>query len=959
MQMPYLSEFEQVFHEWLVTSPPIRQSRFLLEHPELLSEEGETLLRQRIAKSAGDRETEKWLQDKLDILQDAQTRENTGAGILDAYVNVLGGFILEMPFPLEAVIRKITEGRSSKTTSSRLALLRFAIPLARSLSKVAPETLAELLIEFGSALDQDQSTPDEQMLQAYEVAKKFLPLDGNRLYASRILASLAEEFAPLEKDPANARSHQIERTIAALEEALLTYTFKRYPRKWAAIQVHLGPAYLRRTFGDKADNIEQAIACLEAGLASEVDLLRRAAIHYMIANAYQMRINGSKIENLQRSTTHYKANSQAFNRNDFPAAYFNAQLNIGVNEANCGNWAAAHEAYEAAYSVESAFLKQARDINERDRVYKMGHDSAVHHGYALIRLGKLDEAAVVIERGRARDLSAALQITAAEPWSLSGAERYSDFSKEAIDPAAILRASEYCGSAHALVYLVATPWGGVALASLSANPDLGRDACFAKLDLPDLTSDFMRDLDETVLEEALNMFEEREGVIGGFAWAQEGNGFIRISVEWPGVTFEERALALHHACQSVNMMGTLDAAAQEVLEIPLLKSLVSVPLDKLSDMDKNLLAGTLNHSFLRRELQRCSRELARVAMIPLVGWLIEKKVVSLSLIPCDEISAFPLTAIPLVDGRTVSETIPTSILPNARVLLLRASPDVISKRNGFFAVGDPRPTHQELRWSEAEVLTLARLAEEVKIPSEAHVHFEATRTRLIEAFSYAYVVDASCHGQLRLPDFLQTSLMLAENEELTLEDLLALKIDLRGLRLFMLSACQTAIFDRRGARDEVRSLATSLIQAGVAAVLGTLWAVDDRATYLLITRFAQEWFPHMNSEPPARALARAQQWIRTVTNGVLQKWQAVIPKPTVEACHIAGSASPQDIKSMLDKQGLFPFKKGDLVTVRGRGKRYLWTEAEHLVQTTALRKAPDVCPYADPYFWAGFQIIGW
>ncbi len=76
--------------------------------------------------------------------------------------------------------------------------------------------------------------------------------------------------------------------------------------------------------------------------------------------------------------------------------------------------------------------------------------------------------------------------------------------------------------------------------------------------------------------------------------------------------------------------------------------------------------------------------------------------------------------------------------------------------------------------------------------------------------------------------------------------------------------------------------------------------------------FAQEWFPKMNSEPPATALARAQHWLRTVTNRELQQW------------------------------------------------RYGLNDAEEMVRVGAGQQGdPDAFPYADPVYWAGFQITGW
>lgn len=89
------------------------------------------------------------------------------------------------------------------------------------------------------------------------------------------------------------------------------------------------------------------------------------------------------------------------------------------------------------------------------------------------------------------------------------------------------------------------------------------------------------------------------------------------------------------------------------------------------------------------------------------------------------------------------------------------------------------------------------------------------------------------------------------------------------------------------------------------------------ATCFLIGRFAQEWLPSMHREPPAAALARAQYWIRTATKRKLREWLAT---------------------SRFSKNA---------------AKRYRRQE------TGTLGNDDEVCPYADPYYWAGFQIIGW
>jgi CHAT domain-containing protein len=182
---------------------------------------------------------------------------------------------------------------------------------------------------------------------------------------------------------------------------------------------------------------------------------------------------------------------------------------------------------------------------------------------------------------------------------------------------------------------------------------------------------------------------------------------------------------------------------------------------------------------------------------------------------------------------------------------------------------------------------------------------------------------------------LASRLLLANNESLTLGDMLSGAADLRGLRLLILSACQTAILDLRGARDEVRSLAAGMLQAGAQAVVGALWPVDDKATYLLMVRFFQEWLPTVASEPPGAALARAQRWLRTVTNRELRQWEA------------------RSTATMV------PGADGDTVTVRGGGTRFGAAEAQERLIASAAFQADDACPYADPIFWSAFTITGW
>jgi CHAT domain-containing protein len=466
-------------------------------------------------------------------------------------------------------------------------------------------------------------------------------------------------------------------------------------------------------------------------------------------------------------------------------------------------------------------------------------------------------------------------------------------------------------------------------------------------------------------------------IIGGFIHAQLGNGlsllsdrewlaaheepregFAVLTQGWEDETFRQRALSLYEHCKVSNQTSSLNKAAQAILNNPALAPLVDQPLRHLKDEEKNILANTLDHYFLSQELQVSLDRLSTYALSPLLTWLHEQGTTSLTLIPCGWLTALPLAAVSLDDGRTFGETIPTSSAPSARSLLQnQETPE--TNRSGVYAIGDPRPTYQELPWGEAEALTIAKLARSQKLGGQARVQEKATRRWFSDALRLGKVVDASCHGSFDSSNFLQSALHLAGGYALPLGTLLSHEVDLQGLRLMILSACQTAIADLGGAREEVRSLASGMLQAGAQGVLAALWSVDDRATYLLMVRFAQEWFPKINDEPPATALARAQHWLRTVTNRKLLEWEATeVPAISSEERREAGAG--HGVFSSEQREAPAPTGEKKLAAVRGRGNRYEIGQAVEEVRRRAGQEIDlDACPYADPIYWAAFQVTGW
>jgi len=166
-----------------------------------------------------------------------------------------------------------------------------------------------------------------------------------------------------------------------------------------------------------------------------------------------------------------------------------------------------------------------------------------------------------------------------------------------------------------------------------------------------------------------------------------------------------------------------------------------------------------------------------------------------------------------------------------------------------------------------------------------------------------------------------SALRLAEKEVLPFY-WIPMWMDLRATRLAVLSACETAMTPTREALHEFTGLFSAFLLAGTPAVLASLWAVDEISTALLLYRFYQYHLgdPREGLAPrtPAVALRDAQQWLRTLRR-----------------------------EEALNHPAVAEFKRLTPPRASETWKRIL-----------ALEDKSQDRPFANPYFWAGFVLVG-
>ena len=118
----------------------------------------------------------------------------------------------------------------------------------------------------------------------------------------------------------------------------------------------------------------------------------------------------------------------------------------------------------------------------------------------------------------------------------------------------------------------------------------------------------------------------------------------------------------------------------------------------------------------------------------------------------------------------------------------------------------------------------------------------------------------ACHADANWYEPNYSTLVLAGPERVAAGELANLNLD--AARLAVLSACESGMEVVESASDYTGT-AAALLRAGAPSVIATLWRVNDLASSLLIRRFYVELLGGVH--PAAEALRHAQLWLRDAT----------------------------------------------------------------------------------------------
>ena len=277
----------------------------------------------------------------------------------------------------------------------------------------------------------------------------------------------------------------------------------------------------------------------------------------------------------------------------------------------------------------------------------------------------------------------------------------------------------------------------------------------------------------------------------------------------------------------------------------------------------------------------CAAQLYSLLIEPIHHWLPTRANTPIIFIPHASLFLLSFGALPDSSGCCLCEKYTVSILPAIQVMQWLRPFELLDRdssgSSSAVVVGDPAMTSafQTLeRKFDLSPLSAAKIESQAVatlLKTEAITGAQATKSEVVKRMSSASIIHLATHSLLDEAELLESPGAIAFassdsflNSFLTTDEILELSFK---ANLVVLSACQTG--QGRITGDGVIGLSRSLLAAGAACLVVSLWKVDDVATTFLMIRFYQML---LNKCSPATALSAAQLWLANITKRELEGW---------------------------------------------------------------------------------------
>ena len=732
---------------------------------------------------------------------------------------------------------------------------------------------------------------------------------NNREPGSENWAMTQNNLATAYSDRINgSRADNLERAIAFYEAALTVYTLEDFPEDWAMTQHNLATAYLYRINGSRADNLERAIAFYQAALTVRTleDFREKWAMtQNNLANAYNQRINGSQARNLERAILCYRDALSIRTREAFPQNHAETLFNLGLAYRKVPNLQLAYNTFAPAIETVE-FLRGKIQFGDetKQKLAEEWNKLYLDMVEVCIELQRYTEAIEYVERSKARNL---VELFANRDIKPNG-----DIPETVINELSRLRRE------------IDVEQRRVEIEQTNRNSNYGTISGERSLQIDRLQT---TSRDSTNLTQLLQQLDELllrdiKPIDPDFLLTQEVKGISYKDIQ--ALTAENTAILQWYILGDKFLTFIITPQSPT----PIVWQSSTEDFEALVNWDNEYRKDYKDRKpEWKQKLASRLQNLAEILHLDEILKNIPKPCDRLILIPHRFLHLFPLHALP-VSQETWLQFNPNSDSSPPNPYLLYCFVGGVSyapscqllqqakqrQRPNFyhlFAIANPTKDRYLLELQ----------ADSIRHKFKSHDFLakdDANKNAILNGkLSFANCAHFGCHGEFEPDSPLESSLVFANKERLTLLEIL--NLDLNQCRLVTLSACETGLTESKTS-DEYIGLPFGFLLAGSPSMVSTLWKVDELASTLLLIRF----YENLETLSTVTALNEAQQWLRNLTSEGLEALLKCL-KPQIDRTF-----------KLLPKKERTRFVNAPL--------------------DGALNRKPF--PFAEPHYWAGFTAIG-
>jgi CHAT domain-containing protein len=752
------------------------------------------------------------------------------------------------------------------------------------------------------------------------------PLDWATIQMNRAsaYADLIKGDSPEEK--LRQRRENLEAAIQGYDLALLEHTREKFPREWATIQMNRAVVYADRIEGDRGLNLEEAIQSYDLVLVEytrEKLPLQWATTQNNRANAYVERIEGDPSLNLEEAIKGYRAALTVHTPATLPIDALRTSGNLGDVYFRQEKWQPAIHAYETAMkAVETSRIWVLND-ESRQELLKDALSIYENAIQCAINLQNYPQAIQFTERIRSRSLvelmeSKGLHADAQLPPEIDTyLAEYQDINHQIQSQRQQLQSQHQPSNA---------------LGDNTTHP-ASRDANdLAKLTAAITTLEHqkakiyhkLRQLDPVLAEQMQVQtipFASIQQLINTTphtailtCYTTDDNTHIFI--------IKHQGAPTIHTCKNQGwkqLQQWLQTEWINLYHTDLLNWHQNLP-HRLHDISQRLELNTLIATHLT-------------------------DINELIIVPHLNLHQIPFAALPIKGTEELlGDRFIIRSIPSCQILQYCNNRPPITTTIVVGTVEDADDTLLGARYEGAQIAALYN----IPLTNRLIGSTQATAANYRALLTRVNRLHSSHHATSRPDNPLESALILAQNERITLRDLLV-NTRYPNLDEVFLSACETHV-GTTTITDDVATLTTGFLCIGARSVQSTLWSVDDLATVIFNLFYHQQ---RKIGVTPAIAIQTAQRQLRDLTGKQFKSdyYPTIVKyindeiddlKLTIQQSTLDLNTQTEKWEELTNQIDNLTDKIKSIENIRWQSKRYCKVDR----------------PFKDPFYWAGFITQG-